>query len=48
VTGSVVVLCRVGRIDETEAKAILVAGDNRRREVERLWDRFSGNFLRTA
>jgi HD-like signal output (HDOD) protein len=48
VTGSVIVLCRLGRISEAEAKAILVAGDTRRREVERLWERFSGNFLRTA
>jgi hypothetical protein len=46
VAGSVIVLCRLGRLSEAEAKAILVAGDARRREVERLWDRFSANYLR--
>ena len=48
VAGSVIVLCRLGRLTEAEAKAILVAGDTRRREVERLWDRLSGNYLRSA
>ena len=48
VAGSVIVLCRLGRLSEAEAKAILVAGDSRRREVERLWDRFSASYLRAA
>jgi HD-like signal output (HDOD) protein len=46
VAGSLIVLCRLGRISEQEARATIVAGDNRRREVEKLWDRFSASSLR--
>ena len=48
VAGSLVVLCRLGRISEAEARAIVVAGDTRRREVEKLWDRFAASSLRAA
>ena len=49
VAGSVVVLCRVGRISEAEAKAIVLAGDKtRQREIERLWDRLATASLRPA
>jgi len=41
VAGSVIVLCRVGRMSEAEARAVMVAGDTRRRDVERLWDRLA-------
>ena len=41
VAGSVIVFCRLGRLSEAEAKAIVVAGELRRREVERLWDRLA-------
>jgi len=46
VTGSVIVLCRLGRMTEAEARAIVVAGETRRRDVERLWDRLAGPILK--
>jgi HD-like signal output (HDOD) protein len=42
VAGAVIVLCRVGRLSEAEARAILVSGaDARRSKIEKLWERFS-------
>ena len=41
VAGSLIVLCRLGRISESEARAMLVAGESRRSQVERLWDRLA-------
>jgi len=46
VAGSVIVLCRLGRITADEARAILVAGDDRRSNIGRLWDRFSVTYLK--
>lgn len=46
VAGSVIVLCRLGRMTEDEARAVLVAGDDRRSNIGRLWDRFSMTYLR--
>lgn len=46
VAGSVIVLCRLGKITEQEARAILVSGDDRRSNIGRLWDRFSANYLK--
>jgi HD-like signal output (HDOD) protein len=46
VAGSVIVFCRIGRLSEPEARAIVVAGESRRREVERLWDRLAALLLR--
>ena len=48
VAGSVIVLCRLGRMTEAEARAIVVAGETRRRDAERLWDRLSAPILRPA
>ncbi len=48
VAGSVIVLCRIGRLTESEAKAIVVAGEARRREVERVWDRLAALSLHPA
>lgn len=48
VAGSVIVLCRVGRLSEAEAKAILVSGADRRSRIEKLWERFSATYLRPA
>jgi HD-like signal output (HDOD) protein len=48
VTGSVIVLCRLGRITEAEARAIVLAGENRRSQAERLWDRFAAASLRSS
>jgi len=45
VAGSVIVLCRLGTISADEARAILVAGDDRRSNIGRLWDRFSSSYL---
>jgi HD-like signal output (HDOD) protein len=46
VAGSVIVLARLGRITEPEARAILVAGDDRKSNIGRLWDRFSTSYLK--
>ena len=48
VAGSVIVLNRLGRLSEAEARAIVVAGETRRRDAEKLWDRSLANSLRTA
>jgi HD-like signal output (HDOD) protein len=45
VAGSVIVLARLGKISAEEARAILVAGDDRRSNIGRLWDRFSSSYL---
>jgi HD-like signal output (HDOD) protein len=46
VAGSVIVLCRLGKLTEPEARAILVAGDDRRSNIGRLWDRFAVSYLK--
>lgn len=48
VTGSVIVLCRLGRMTEAEARAIVLSGESRRRDVERMWERLGGASLRPA
>jgi hypothetical protein len=48
VTGSVIVLCRLGRITEAEARAIVLAGENRRPQAERLWDRYAAASIRPS
>lgn len=45
VAGAVIVLCRLGKLTEPEGRAILVAGDDRRSNIGRLWDRFSATYL---
>jgi HD-like signal output (HDOD) protein len=45
VAGSVIVLARLGKINADEARSILVAGDDRRSNIGRLWDRFSATYL---
>lgn len=39
VAGALVVLSRLGRISPDEARSIILSGESRRREVERVWDR---------
>ena len=46
VAASVTVLCRLGRLTEPEARAILVSGENRRSQIEKLWDRLAAAYLR--
>jgi HD-like signal output (HDOD) protein len=46
VTGALIVLCRLGRITEPEARAIVVAGEGRRSQIERLWDRLAASHLK--
>jgi HD-like signal output (HDOD) protein len=46
VTASVIVLCRLGRLTEAQARAIVVSGENRRSQIERLWDRFATAYLK--
>lgn len=49
VAGAVIVLCRVGRLSDAEARAILVSGaDDRRPKIEKLWERFSATCLNPA
>jgi HD-like signal output (HDOD) protein len=48
VAGSLIVLCRLGRITEAEARAIVLAGEGRRRDTERVWDRYMATSLRSA
>ncbi len=47
VTGALIVLCRLGRIAEKDAKAIVVSGEGRRSQIERLWDRLASSYLKT-
>jgi HD-like signal output (HDOD) protein len=46
VAGSLIVLCRLGRITESEARAVLIAGEGRRSQLERLWDRMATAYLK--
>jgi HD-like signal output (HDOD) protein len=48
VTGAVIVLCRLGRMTEAEARAIVLSGEGRRRDLERVWERLAGASLRPA
>ncbi len=48
VAGAVIVLCRVGRLSEAEAQAILVSGADRRSRIEKLWERFAATHLKSA
>jgi len=48
VAGSLIVLCRLGRLTEAEARAIVLAGEGRRRDAERVWDRYMAPSLRSA
>lgn len=45
VAGSLIVLCRLGRISEAEARAVVLSGEGRRSSVERLWDRMAASYL---
>ena len=47
VAGALIVLCRVGRISEPDVRAIVVAGETRRSQVERLWDRLAASYLKS-
>jgi HD-like signal output (HDOD) protein len=46
VTASVIILCRLGRLTEAEARAIVSSGENRRSKVDRLWERISAAYLK--
>jgi HD-like signal output (HDOD) protein len=46
VAGALIVLCRVGRMTEAEARAILVSGENRRSQIDRIWERFATAYLK--
>lgn len=45
VTGALLMLCRLGKITESEAKATLIAGAGRGAQIDRLWDRFAIAYL---
>jgi HD-like signal output (HDOD) protein len=47
VVGALIVLCRIGRINEAEARAIVVSGEGRRSQIERLWDRIASSYLKS-
>jgi HD-like signal output (HDOD) protein len=40
VAASLIVLARLGRLTEAEARSVIVAGGGKRSQIERLWDRF--------
>ncbi len=46
VAASLIVLCRLGRLTETQAKVIIASGEDNRSQVERLWDRLAASVLR--
>jgi len=46
VTGALIVLCRLGRVTERDARAIVVSGEGRRAQIERLWDRLASSYLK--
>jgi hypothetical protein len=46
VAASLIVLSRLGRITEADARAVIAAGgDGPRARIERLWDRFASAYL---
>jgi HD-like signal output (HDOD) protein len=45
VAASLIVLARLGRLSEAEARAIIVSGGGKRSQIERLWDRFGGPLI---
>ena len=48
VAGSLIVLCRLGRITEPDARAVIAAGAGGPRvPIERLWDRFASSYLKS-
>jgi HD-like signal output (HDOD) protein len=47
VAASLIVLCRLGRLSEPDARAVIVAGEGRRSQIERIWDRFASSYLQT-
>jgi HD-like signal output (HDOD) protein len=46
VAASLIVLCRLGRLTEPQARAIIVSGEGSRSQVERLWDRLAAALLK--
>jgi HD-like signal output (HDOD) protein len=46
VAGALIVLCRLGRLTEHEARAICITGEGPRAELQRLWDRLAQAYLR--
>jgi HDOD domain len=48
VAGSLIVLCRLGRITESDARSVIAAGAaGPRLPIERLWDRFASSYLKS-
>lgn len=48
VAGSLIVLCRLGRITEPEARAVMLNSTERRSQVEKLWARFASTYLKPS
>jgi hypothetical protein len=46
VAGSLIVLCRVGRITNPRPAPCSLAGESRRSQIERLWDRMAAGYLK--
>ena len=46
VAASLIVLARIGRIPEPEARAVIVSGTDRRSQIERIWDRWAATYLK--
>jgi HD-like signal output (HDOD) protein len=47
VAASLIVLCRLGRLTESQARAVIVASEGPRSQIERLWDRFANAYIST-
>ena len=47
VVASLIVLCRLGRISEPEARAVIASAEEDRAQLERLWDRLAGQLLKS-
>jgi HD-like signal output (HDOD) protein len=47
VAASLIVLCRLGRLTESQARSVIVASEGPRSQLERLWDRFANAYIAT-
>jgi HD-like signal output (HDOD) protein len=46
VAAALIVLCRLGRLTELEARAIVAGGEAHRAQIERVWDRLAAAYLK--
>ncbi len=46
VAAALIVLCRLGRLTELEARTIISSGEGRRSQIEKVWDRLAAAYLK--